>query len=248
MNFRAIVRAMAVVGLGLVLLASTADAQSKTSSTQKQTVEALLGTWSARGEEGETRLIFETEDRLVFDGEPLEYRLVPGAIHVQDEFGETDYKYTLKGDLLKIDFPEGYTLEFRRLKTAAKPSSKGGTAGAGERMLFGTLCNYSGSSGSYGGYSITRAITFDGHGNFTTGSESAYSTKHYDSGGDQTAAGHGYGSGEGSSGTYHVNGETILFTFSDGSTAEGRVHFRQDNGTITEIMVNDRLYGKALCE
>lgn len=215
----------------------------------------LIGKWISYTEAGALVLVFESSDRLVFDGEAAAYTLTPGVLRVQEEYGAVDYPYSLQGDQLVILFPEGYRLKFNRAPASGtapsaqsspqNPQRKGGQpAGqAGqEYLLQGRLCRWSGSSSSYAGtsYSSTGWAVFDGRGNFSYGSEASFS-------GDAGMY-HSGNQNPGNRGTYRVQGNQIHLIFSDGSKSVATVHMQQNNGSITEVMFDGNLYATGLCE
>jgi hypothetical protein len=61
---------------------------------------------------------------MVFDGEPANYTLVPGAIRVEEEYGYIDYGYDLEGNTLLIAFPGGQILQCMREATAQERTAK----------------------------------------------------------------------------------------------------------------------------
>jgi len=61
---------------------------------------------------GTSVLIFQSNSQLSLDGQQASYKIVPGALRVQDDYETQDYPYNLKNDKLTISFPEGYKLEF----------------------------------------------------------------------------------------------------------------------------------------
>jgi len=108
-----------------------------------------------------------------------------------------------------------------------------------EHLLQGKLCCWSGSSTSSSSYSSTKWAYFDGQGNFQYGSESSFSSD----------AGNAWGNdGSGERGTYRISGDTVYLSYPDGSSDTATVHFRQDDGRITELKYGDDHYAKALCE
>lgn len=199
----------------------------------------LLGQWSCQGDEGVVALEFRTQNKLIYGGEPSSYKLRPGMIVTQGEFGPEEYRYTLKGDRLNVVFPLGQQIQCRRVEASAKGNPA--VAGSGNpAQLRGRLCKYSGSSSSYSGssYSSLASAKFDGQGHLVYGSESSFSGQ----------AGIGYGSSGGARGTYRINGDKIFIQLEDGSTATAQVHFRQRDGSITELMINGSLWATGLCE
>jgi hypothetical protein len=105
-------------------------------------------------------------------------------------------------------------------------------------QLQGTFCSWSGSSYGSSSYSNTKYISFDGQGRWTYGESSSYS------GGSGMYAGQG---GQ-DSGTYRVQGNVIYYKTNYGEQGAAQVHMRQNNGRITEIMVDGQLYSPSLCE
>lgn len=202
---------------------------------------SLLGAWQCNGNFGTARLVFESGNRLVFNGDAAEYSLTSGALKVQENYGVVDYAYTLKGNSLAVTFPDGSQMQCSRESTGGSRAGAGavGAGGGGSNwQLRGMLCSWSGSSSSGGSYSRSTRVSFDGQGRFSYGSESSFSS----------GAGQAYGQGGGNSGTYRVGGNQVYLTFSDGSTSVARVQMKQNNGTITELMYNGTLYATGLCE
>ena len=99
------------VGSLLVALSATsADAPGKAKTS------GLLGLWQCTSGPDSLELIFQSESVLVYDGEPSQYTLVPGAFRVEEDCGSFDYPYTLKGDSLSVIFPEGSQINCKRVK------------------------------------------------------------------------------------------------------------------------------------
>lgn len=221
------------------------------SKKQGKSGNSILGTWQAT-EDGETvTLVFKSSTLLVFDGEKSEYRLVPGAIKVQEESGETDYQYSLRGDILTIIFPDGEEVQFRRTKPAAGSAEAhaGRTidkkSGRNEsHLLVGKFMSYSSSSSSTGSSSWTTYAAFDGRGNFSWNSESAHNTRNYDQQGNQTGAGVAYGADDGKRGTYRVAGSRIIVTFNDGPTDEAEITERFSDGSIGAFKYNGKTFAR----
>jgi hypothetical protein len=206
----------------------------------KSTKGMLLGSWKCQGSGGASSLIFESKNRLVFNGEAASYSLAPGAIRVQGDYGPVDYGYSLKGNTLYVSFPDGSRMQC--LKTGTAEAGQGGAkagAGAGKAgYLRGMLCSWSGSSSSASSYSRSTRVAFDGQGGFRYSSESSFSS----------SAGQAYSGGRpANSGTYRIDGNNVYLTFSDGTTGTAQIHMRQSNGAITELMFKGQLYATALC-
>lgn len=215
-------------------------------------VKGLLGTWEAT-EDGETiRLVFKNDKVLEFEGEESAYTLVPGAIRVDDPFeGPMDYKYSLKGNVLVLTFPEGDRLEFRRVggttpETVGRQSGKRepSQAGGQDHLLTGKFMSYSTAGSSSGSSSWTTYVTFDGQGNFEWSSESAHSTQQHNQQGDNTGWGVAYGGNSGNRGRYRVEGDRILVTFPDGSNDEAVVTERFQDGSIGAFKYGGKVYAR----
>ncbi|MFH2139589.1 MAG: hypothetical protein ABII63_02210 [Pseudomonadota bacterium] len=200
----------------------------------------LLGEWTCQGDDGTTSLAFRSADSLIYDGEMNRYRLQGDAIMVQGEWGEEAYRYTLKGDRLKVTFPEGDRISCKRVSTAGRQKEDRNRAQRGNAQLRGRLCQWSGSSSSYSGssYSRTSSIEFDGQGNALYSNESSYSGN----------AGMAYGNSGGTRGQYQVAGNLVTIRLEDGSQVVATVNMRQNDGRITELMENGKLWATGLCQ
>lgn len=85
----------------IVRMLSVTGGMLLTLSAQGADTNPLLGCWSC--ESGETRMALRFDaSHYVIDGEPLDYRLVPGAIQVPEPDGFSNYPYVLNGGALTI--------------------------------------------------------------------------------------------------------------------------------------------------
>lgn len=209
-------------------------------STMAAGKNSLLGNWTCQGDGGTTSLSFQSTSSLLYDGEMSSYRLQGDAIMVQGDWGEEVYRYTLKGNRLQVIFPEGDRISCKRVTAASRQAENGNRAQGGDAQLRGRLCQWSGSSSSYSGssYSRTASIEFDGQGNALYSSESSYSGN----------AGMAYGNSGGTRGQYRVEGDQVTIRLEDGSNVVARVNMRQNDGRITELMANGKLWATGLCQ
>jgi|GEM_PF-4180157 len=202
--------------------------------------DTLIGTWKAADASATLKIV--SKNRLVYNGVPYACRVDPQVIYLQDpEEGVVPYPYRVSGDRLIVAFPEGYTVQFRRVSASAKKKAVAPSppSGSGENYLLrGKFCSYSGSSGGGTSYSSNPWAWFDGRGTFR------YGTNSYYSGGGDLYANEGGGSG----GTYEVHGDTIVLHFPDGSTSNAYVHYRIGGGRISEFKYGSALYAPQLCE
>jgi hypothetical protein len=223
------------------ILIAAALLMTSAATVQGADADRLVGSWRCRTAEGVVPLEFPSRNRLIFNGDAASYKLAPGAIRVQEDNGPVNYRYRFKGDTLLITFPQGVQISCTKAKASSAPGvaePKAADKGGQEHLLKGRLCSWSGSRSGTSSYSSTRWALFDGRGRFTYGSEGSFSSD----------AGIAAGSRPASSGTYRVSGNAISFSFQDGGTGVATVHYRQANGTITELMYEGQLYGAALCE
>lgn len=113
-------------------------------------------------------------------------------------------------------------------------------------LLRASLCSYSGGSVA----SWTRRYNFDGRGRVSFGSEMIAGGNFNDGLGNQTGS---WGATSGNQydpskvGTYAVQGNSVVITLG-GETFTCAVHFRQQDGRVTELKCGERLYGTSLCE
>lgn len=198
----------------------------------------LLGRWDCQGEEGATVLDFQSANRLRYDGEENAYRIQGNAIMIPGLFGEERYPFKLQGNKLAVTFPEGETIRCRR--AGGTKQTPGQQAGSNNTALRGRLCQWTGSSSSYSGTSSSRtqSAQFDGQGNLIYSSESSFSSNE----------GLAYGGSGGTRGVYQVQGNTVNIRLEDGSEFRAQVNMRQNDGRITELMIDGKLWAGALCE
>ena len=128
----AMIRSRMLRGSTAALAAVLVFLNGAPSSSQQASPEAakLLGKWVSQMEFGELALEFRSATQLVFEGEPASYRLLPGVIRIEDEEGMADYRYSFRGEVLVLSFPEGFELEFRRVggppkAPVEKPAAEG---------------------------------------------------------------------------------------------------------------------------
>jgi hypothetical protein len=199
----------------------------------------LAGRWDCQGEEGATVLDFRSSDRLLYDGEENRYRIQGNAIMIPGLFGEEAYRFKLQGGKLAVTFPEGETISCQRAGGAKQKPGKQ-SAGGNNAALRGRLCQWSGSSSSYSGASSSRtqSVQFDGQGNLVYSSESSFSSRE----------GLAYGGSGGMRGMYQVRGEQVSIRLEDGSEFRAKVNMRQNDGRITELMIDGKLWATGLCE
>ena len=193
--------------------------------------DSLLGKWVCDSSQKPIYLEFISKSQLIYDGEQMPYIITSNSIRVPAEYGYVDYPYTLDKNRLRISFPQGYQLNFKRYK-----KRKIGKNSSQNSLLNGYLCNY--TSSYNGGYSTTRWVYFDGVGRFKTGSGSAYSGSN----------GAYYGQNSDGSGRYSIDQNSIDIQGDDGYHYDAYVIERNNNAKITGININGRVYSNAVCD
>lgn len=206
----------------------------------------LTGTWIFQTQQGQLVLEFKSASQLTFNGEATQYQLKQGVIQAMGDYGWIDYPYTLNQGLLTITFPDGTQIPFTRASSTSmnqQGMSQQGTnqqgGGGSTWQLSGSLCNWSGSSGSSSSYSSTRKLIFDGQGNYQFGREGSFS-------GDDGLAYSGDPNVE--IGTYTVGESTVTLRNQSGQTYQFLIKIRENNGVITCIEYEGALYSNTLCE
>lgn len=213
-------KALTVCALLFFSFQSVAQGQGKAS---------LIGAWQSAGPAGPINLVFESKSRLVFDGEPAKYTLVPGVLRVDDGEEVVDYPYILAGDVLTITFPEGFKMQFKRTKSAPAPTAKNEPEGSSSAGVENSRLA-SEISGIWWGYSgsTERKIGLCPNGRYQDYSESSYSGSSKDSLGNPSTS-WGSASQRGGSGTWAINGNyqegIISVRYSNGNTAT--IRYRQ---------------------
>jgi len=152
--------------------------------------ESLIGAWQSEGPAGTINLIFESKNKLIFDGEPAKYTLAPGILRVDDGDEVIDYPFILAGDLLTITFPEGIKMQFKRARSSQAPTVKN-EAGRSPSAAADSSKLANEISGIWWGYSgsTERKIGLCPNGRYQDYSESSYSGSSKDSLGIQAPAG-----------------------------------------------------------
>jgi hypothetical protein len=186
---------------------------------------SLIGAWQSAGPGGPIHLVFESKNRLIFDGEPAKYALSPGLIRVDDGQSVINYPYILSGDLLTITFPEGFKMQFKRTKGAPAPSAKTGNTGSSSAEVESSKLA-SEIAGVWWGYSgsTERKIGLCPNGRYQDYSESSYSGSSKDSLGNPSTS-WGAAGQRGGSGTWTIKG----------SYQEGIISVHYSNGNVTTI-------------
>ncbi len=190
--------------------------------------DTLIGKWVSKNPQGGVYLTFLSDSQLIYDGDRVQYVRKKNVIRVAGDYGYVDYPYTLKKDTLRISFPEGYQLNFSRIKNVKLTKNSGG--------LRGKFCNY--SSSLNGGYSSTRWVIFDGRGNLQTGSGASYSG----------ADGSYSGDGADARGRYRLENSNIIIDTDGGYHYVGAVIERFGNGRISALKINGLIYARTLCD
>ena len=208
-------------------------------SAQSNSNKKLIGNWQYANQYGTSTLVFKSASQLVLDEVPASYTATTNVIQVYTDGQYWNYSYKLSGNILSITFPEGYTVNYKKISSVATNNSTQQSKGK-VYLLNGTFCSYNGSSSSYSSYSSSTKVYFDGHGNFQYKSETSFSSN---------AGGYANSGDDGvSTGKYDVQANRIILYFPDGTSGYADVYFKQDNGSISEIKYDGTIYAKNLCD
>ena len=198
----------------------------------------LLGTWQYRGPEGILNLVFQSNSTLVFDGETIQYKLVQGAIRIEDEGEIVDYPYSFQGQTLVIIFPGGDQMQFVKRSQDRSPSSSSNQAATNapnsgsvdSAELAGQI------AGIWWGYegSTERKIGLCPGGSYQDYSESSYSGSSSNSTGNQTMA-WGAAGQSGGAGIWSIQGDY----------QQGQIFVQYNNGS--QIMLRYQQCGETGC-
>lgn len=158
-------------------------------ATTSANAETLQGNWQCRGTDGQHTLTFRA-NTLVYDREPLAYRVSGNTLLVEDDYGMSQYLYQLQERRLDIQFPDGSILNCQRSSASApsnrnaqehaRPSGGGVDSATLQAQIAGVWWGYSGST--------ERKIGLCPGGRYMDYTESSYSGRGYDSGGNETHA------------------------------------------------------------
>jgi len=214
-----------------------ASAPSAAPSTAPSAASPLTGSWVAQGPFGPLTLEFPSPGTLVLGGQAYSYTAVPNALRVLEEGVLTDYPYSLRGGVLTLLFPQGFSLAFQPAAFSPAASAYGSAPYAGgvaqappaESHLWGFLCTGALQVGP--GVTAIQWSEFSGTGEFTFGQD----------------AGLPYGRVTQGGGTYTVVGETVQFLFADGTLGAAQVVARQPDGRIVSLAYGQVLYASGLC-
>jgi len=201
----------------------------------------LKGKWESQTGYGTVTLEFLTEMELVFDGDFSNYSLVEDAIRVVEEIWYTDYPYTLEGDVLTIWFPEGYQLEFTRVK---KPTPLSGNEAGKEMGDDDLVQHFTGTWSNYTAYTEDH-FTLLGDGRYYEQYIAAYGGDGSDFEGDWQAGGESQHTA-----TWTIRGDKkkgiLTVHWQNGSTSDYEYEVFVEKGVTywSEYLFNGDLYRK----
>ena len=73
---------------------------------------SLLGSWQCISGSEMISVQFQSENLLIFDGQPANYLHESGTLKIQEDYGLVDYNYVLQGNNLSILFPVLLGMDF----------------------------------------------------------------------------------------------------------------------------------------
>jgi hypothetical protein len=155
--------------------------------------------------------------------------------------GWVDYPYSIEGGVLTINYPEGYSLQFKKVKTQAKTEGKDGTD-IGESGVSDVASHFIGTWKNYTQNTETMVALYPngtyGY-RYTSNYSSSEPGEEWGTAADQHARG-----------TWTVQGTrergVLIFTDQDGSQSRYEYEVHVENGQVywNEYYFNGNLYGK----
>ena len=100
----------------IALTANTFALLFMLSVAQADQYSQLKGYWQCQEDGQQATLEFMSRQQLLYNGQPLDYQLSPGAIQVREEYGLVTYIFTLEGDFLVILSPDGSVTQCQKAK------------------------------------------------------------------------------------------------------------------------------------
>jgi hypothetical protein len=88
----------------------------------------LKGYWQCQEDNQQATIEFISRQQLIYNGQAVNYQLVPGAIQVQEDYGLATYLFTLEENFLVILSPDGSVTQCQKAKKPkqAKTPQKSG--------------------------------------------------------------------------------------------------------------------------
>lgn len=224
----------------------------------------LKGQWQCVEEDVQSTLDFQSEDRLLFNGDPSGYQLMPGAIRLLGDFGPEDYFYQLDGNTLIIVSPDGSVMKCEKApknEQENQPSYEARTPASGglsklerpnvpatgdESDQASLLYKFAGKWSHYTPNTETH-IYLKPDGSYFESYDSSYGGQFYDQGGYQTgtwgAAGTNKGQGRWSVQGTLKQGQISLTDFNGNRSAyQYQVHVKNGTTYWGEYLFNGQLY------
>jgi hypothetical protein len=174
------------------------------------------GKWDRISFYDQSTLLFLSDTKVVVDGDPMQYTLIPGGVRISSKDGSVDYPYVLTEDQLTVNFPDGDVRTYRRTES-----------GTSERVLNGKY--YISEDSTISG----ELIAFEG------GREFHLYSSPFDSSGKGLSAGV-----ISEDGIYRVEGDMAILAFTDGTTDRAVIRFYDADGFATGVIFHDQLYAK----
>jgi hypothetical protein len=214
------IRYLLLVLFLMVVLGSKACAQGTNSLDLNLSL--LRGSWEVHTFYDKWTLVFDCDDKMLFDRGAADYSLMPGVIRVRDNDGTTDYPYKLEGNSLTLTLPDGSERKYRRTDP-----------GSAEQSVHGNFVAPADSS------MPEESISFDGDSWFVL---NTFSPATVDKNQPTQERGGGHVSMFQVNGLYRVEGDVVVLTFGDSTSRETQIRSRDEDGSVAGIVLFDRLF------
>jgi len=84
----------------------------------------LKGCWKCQIDGEQISLEFESQKKLLYNGEAYNYQLAPGVIQVQEGYSLVNYFFKMEGDVLLVQSPDGWVMQCKRAKKPQQAKTK----------------------------------------------------------------------------------------------------------------------------
>jgi hypothetical protein len=203
---------------GLFLILLSAGSLKAQNSSIDWNLSLLRGSWQYHTYDYKWKLMFESDNTLVYDGEGMSYELTPGGMLVWNGEVEEEWKYILSLSKLQITFPSGDEFVFSR-----------DGVGEPEKHVYGKFYTENDSSSGIESNWSNEWISFDGSRRFSVRIRVLI-----DSAVQITEA----------SGFYRLNDGTIILAYDDGTVGEASIcHFDVDDAAVA-VLFDGKVYWK----
>jgi hypothetical protein len=103
-----------ILFLSLLVFYPAGKASSQVTHSSDWTLSMLRGSWTYHTFDEKWTLVFKSDHNLIIDRNDAQYTLLPGAIRVKAGDDSTEYPYTLNGNKLTLQLPDGSERTYKK--------------------------------------------------------------------------------------------------------------------------------------